>query len=187
MTHPDFHPTSGPIPNTYRVGTHHLYAGEYPGVKPTPGTLSANEKLEGLLDHGVNVFIDLTEAHELDPYHHHATAGGAARGITVLHERHAIRDVSTCSTEQMQQIVTTIDAHLEAGRSVYVHCWGGIGRTGMVLGCWMASKGVNAESALAVTQAGFDSMAKRGRFPASRRSPETEAQQAVVRGWATNR
>ncbi|MEI6739550.1 MAG: hypothetical protein WCK74_04480 [Gemmatimonadaceae bacterium] len=185
MTHPEFHPIPGPIPNTYRVGLHQLYGGEYPGAKPMPDTASANDKLAALLDNGVNVFIDLTEAHELDPYHQHATTGGEARGMTVLHERHAIRDVSTCPPEQMQQIVARIDEHLDAGRTVYVHCWGGIGRTGMVLGCWMVNQGVDPDTALSVTQAGFDSMAKRSRFPASRRSPETDAQQAVVRSWAT--
>lgn len=33
------------------------------------------------------------------------------------------------------RILDAIDARLEAGKSVYVHCWGGIGRTDTVAGC----------------------------------------------------
>jgi len=35
----------------------------------------------------------------------------------------------------MHEILDTIDAALSAKRIVYVHCWGGVGRTGTVIGC----------------------------------------------------
>ena len=32
---------------------------------------------------------------------------------------------------------------------VYVHCWGGIGRTGTVVGCWLVRHGMTGDEALA--------------------------------------
>ena len=36
-----------------------------------------------------------------------------------------------------QTILDDLDDLLERGRKVYVHCWGGSGRTGTVIGCWI--------------------------------------------------
>ncbi|MFZ5949388.1 MAG: fused DSP-PTPase phosphatase/NAD kinase-like protein [Candidatus Rifleibacteriota bacterium] len=30
---------------------------------------------------------------------------------------------------------------MAAGKPVYVHCWGGLGRTGVVVGCWSRRHG----------------------------------------------
>ena len=38
---------------------------------------------------------------------------------------------------------------LAGGRTVYLHCRGGIGRTGTVLGCYLVRQGQTAEEALA--------------------------------------
>ncbi|MSR27507.1 MAG: hypothetical protein EXS06_10930, partial [Planctomycetaceae bacterium] len=38
------------------------------------------------------------------------------------------------SPEGYDAILADIDAELAAGRPVYVHCWGGVGRTGTVVG-----------------------------------------------------
>lgn len=81
---------------------------------------------------GVNAFVDLTEAGEsgLKPYAH-MLADGAA------HRRMAIRDAGVPRTAaDMTAILDCIDGHLERGDVVYVHCWGGVGRTGTVVGCW---------------------------------------------------
>ena len=34
-------------------------------------------------------------------------------------------------------ILDALDGFLEQGRNVYVHCWGGSGRTGTIIGCWI--------------------------------------------------
>ena len=72
-----------------------------------------------------------------------------------------------------------IDGCLADGTPVYVHCWGGIGRTGTVIGCWLARNGFPGQAAL-------DRIAelRAGTPDAYKRSPETPAQRAFVIGFA---
>ena len=42
-----------------------------------------------------------------------------------------------------RQILDAIDTYLEQDRMVYVHCWGGSGRTGTVVGCWIRRHGLS--------------------------------------------
>ena len=49
----------------------------------------------------------------------------------------------------MKQILDVIDASLDEGKKVYVHCLAGIGRTGTVVGCWLVRHGRTGEQALA--------------------------------------
>jgi len=37
----------------------------------------------------------------------------------------------------MIQILNKVDELLKLGRVPYIHCWGGKGRTGTVVGCWL--------------------------------------------------
>jgi len=61
-----------------------------------------------------------------------------------------------------------------------VHCWGGVGRTGTVVGCWLARHGIaNGEEVL-------DHIARLRQGDLARRdrpSPETDTQRALVRSW----
>ena len=43
----------------------------------------------------------------------------------------------------MTRILDDVDAALADGGAVYVHCWGGIGRTGTVVGCWLVRHGLD--------------------------------------------
>ena len=38
---------------------------------------------------------------------------------------------SAVSAEEERQILDAIDSEISEGQKVYVHCWGGIGRTGL--------------------------------------------------------
>jgi protein-tyrosine phosphatase len=80
----------------------------------------------------------------------------------------------------MRAILDTIDGALAEGRTVYFHCWGGIGRTGTVAGCWLVRHGMRGAEALAVVDGHMRTTGKGRQVP---RSPETEAQCAYVRGW----
>ena len=133
-----------PIENCYWVDPGKLLAGEYPRNRDDA---SSRRKLQALTDAGVSAFIDLTEADEttrvdtLKPY-----AQWLQHGI---HRRFPIPDGSVPDSPAVTTVILdTIDEHLAAGRTVYVHCWGGVGRTGLIVGCWLARHGRRGEEAL---------------------------------------
>lgn len=166
-----------PWPNAYWVVPGLLLAGEYPGTKYD---VEARTKLEPLLDAGIRVFVDLTEAHELEPYEEVVRDLGAERGVAVEYRRIPVPDVSVPrSRETMVEILDALDDAIAGGRPVLVHCWGGIGRTGTAVGCFLVRRGASGEEALRRVAELFRGMEKsRGR-----RSPETREQEAYVRDW----
>ena len=95
----------------------------------------------GILAHGVTLFLDLTEAGELPSYERLVVA-------PVRHVRIPIRDFTVPTPEQMVAALDAIDAEIRAGGVVYVHCWAGCGRTGVVIGCWLVRHGAKPKEAL---------------------------------------
>ena len=160
-----------PIENCYWVIPGKLLAGEYPRNRDEA---SSRAKLAQLTDAGVAAFIDLTESDDhLEPYDQ--LLDGPS------HERFAIRDVSVpASPELTRDALDAIDGHLAAGRTVYVHCWGGVGRTGTIIGCWLARHyGEPGPAALERLRGLWRANPKSRR----RQSPETDEQREYVRGW----
>lgn len=51
--------------------------------------------------------------------------------------RHPIVDGSVTTVEKMVKILDTIDEAILRGGTIYIHCWGGRGRTGTVVTCWL--------------------------------------------------
>lgn len=168
-----------PIENCYRVAERFL-AGEYPR---TPDDGDAPAKLIALLGAGVTLFVDLTEADEhtwqgpLRPYADLLPALGDGRA---RHLRIPIRDVSVPSrAELVVEALDAIDAERARGGTVYLHCLGGIGRTGTIVGCWLAREGHVGAAALARLHELWRANPK----SASRRSPETREQEAYILAW----
>jgi protein-tyrosine phosphatase len=95
-----------------------------------------------VIERGVTLILDLTEEGELTPYLEHVPEG-------VRHVRLPVRDFSTPTREQITEALDLIDAELERGGVVYVHCWAGCGRTGVVVGCWLVRHGAPPQKALA--------------------------------------
>ena len=122
-----------------------LFGGCYPGELPT----------------GVDFVVDLTEEGELPAY--------AREGIE--HRRMAIVDFGTPTSDEMRRILDTIDEALGDGGTVFVHCRGGVGRTGTVAGCYLRRHGVSPAEAL---------QALAGR-------PETDEQRSMIRRWRPGR
>jgi protein-tyrosine phosphatase len=163
---------SPPILSSYLV-TERLLAGEYPGASDPD---AAERRLRAFAESGVTVFVDLTHpADALVPYEY-LLADGAAR------VSHPIVDLGTTTIPHMATILDDVDASLDARRSVYVHCWGGIGRTGTVVGCWLVRHGLDDGDPLRAI-----ARLRRGVPDAWAASPQTAAQRAMVTSWKRGR
>ena len=116
-----------PIENSYEV-TKNIYAGEYPRNKDED---SSYVKIKQFESFGITHFVDLTEAGELQPYEH-LLYNGAKR------LRFPIKDESIPqSTESVRGLIAKITKAIKGNpkAKVYIHCWGGVGRTGLIVGC----------------------------------------------------
>jgi protein-tyrosine phosphatase len=116
-----------------------------------PGSVDGHllpEQLEALIDTGVTLVVNLMEKSEtelmgsfMETYQPVLAGAARARGRTLRVERFPIVDRSIPTVEEMKLILRRINRELEAGGAVYVHCLGGIGRTGTVIGCYLVEQG----------------------------------------------
>lgn len=120
--------------HAYWVVPGKLLAGEYPGGK-TPE--KAARKIRALLNAGITSFVDLTEPGEM-------TWGGAPMVPyddllpgSARYARVPIPDRGVIDDAGYDAILAYIRAEIADGGVVYLHCWGGKGRTGTVVGAWL--------------------------------------------------
>jgi hypothetical protein len=173
-----------PTTRCYWVVPGRLLAGAYPGHHE-PAKHQAH--VESLWRAGIRTFVSLLEPDERnnagEPFADYATilyelaARSRERAECVAFP---IRDVSIPSTATMRAVLDFIDHELVAGRPVYVHCFGGIGRTGTVVGCWLRRHELVSSGEVLKVMA---TLRRADRERASWRSPETEEQIRFVLGW----
>jgi protein-tyrosine phosphatase len=166
-----------PIRGSYWLVDGTLLAGPYPVTYDRSAT---RESLAAFVDAGIRTFINLTETSEaLTDYDSVLQELAAERGLELKHLRHAIQDHGVpAQREQMTRILATLRDELAADRPVYVHCWGGIGRTGTVIGCWLVEEGLAGTAAI-------ERIAElRAGTPDCRvSSPETDDQRRYICEW----
>lgn len=172
-----------PFPRSYWVVPGKLLAGCYPGDKNRKG---AEAKLRGLLTCGIRVVVNLMEEDEFGhdgesfvPYEETIQRIAKEIGAEVECIRIPIPDLSAPSRELMVKILDRIDHAISTGKAVFVHCWGGKGRTGTVVGCYLARHGFAM---------GKDALQRieelRKNDPTSHEaSPETDSQRRLVKYW----
>ena len=169
--------------NTYWVIPGKFLAGEYPGDKELA---KAREKINRFLEVGVRHFIDLTEFGEsgLLPYEAILSEESRVAGIMTTYQRLPIRDNSVPSDAlHLAKILFTIDCRIRHGGAVYVHCWGEVGRTGLVVACWLQEQGRTPKAALEE----LSTLWKTTEKGAWRKSPETPEQVDWVKTWPQRR
>jgi protein-tyrosine phosphatase len=166
-----------PFQRSYWVAAAKLLAGVYPGA---PTADEAMLKLDALYDVGIRHVVSLMAESETNwqgepfrPYEQEF----AARGITCV--RLPLADGGVPAVDEMTRVLNAIDEALTEGTRTYVHCWGGKGRTGTVVGCWLVRHRVaptdEAVALIQVLQADCDGTLSP--------SPETTAQRNFVGEW----
>jgi hypothetical protein len=134
-----------PFQHSYWAEPGKLLAGCCPG---TGESAMIEEQLSGLFDAGGTLIVNLMETSEAALYHRLFDSYESilpnlclARGRTIRVEHFPIPDRSVPTAKRMKAILQSIREELGAGGVVYVHCLGGIGRTGTVIGCHLAEQG----------------------------------------------
>lgn len=168
---------STPIPYSYWVEPKRFLAGMYPGADEEAKT---RRRVRQIMEAGITFFLDLTAANQLKPYASVLQQEAILLGKSVTHQRLSIADFGVPTLAEMVEVLDTIDAALDAEQGVYLHCWGGTGRTGTVVGCYLVRHGMSGEAAL-------NKIAQlREAIPGSqlRSSPETEEQRQMILNWS---
>lgn len=168
-----------PISECYWVEPGRLLAGEHPGYwdERVP-----RRRIVGLLDAGIRVFIDLsTRTDGVNSYQRQLAKVCRDRGIDSEYLwRPLPAETVPDYAADVIDILRTVKLSLDAGQRVYVHCDDGLGRTGMVIGCWLVERGFDPEDAL-------DELARR--FAAMNKSrphcstPSSALQAEWVENW----
>jgi hypothetical protein len=167
-----------PIPESYWVVPGCFLAGGYPVHSRNQALIGPN--LTTFLEAGFNTFFDLTRPGERPPYLAELQDQAARYGISIQYQRLEIQDWSLPEHASMVTLLDAIDAALSAGRKVYLHCWGGIGRTGMTVGCWLVRHGLTGGQALIRLNELYRT-AEQSRL--YHQSPETDAQVQFILSW----
>jgi hypothetical protein len=159
-------------------------AGAYPSARD--GTDAARrERIAPIWNAGVRTFVSLVEDDERPygkPFASYSdvldamTPSGAAPAACL---RFGVVDGGLPSSATMRSVLDAIDLSLEAGRPLYIHCFGGMGRTATAVGCWLLRHGLASPSDV------FDVITRLRQADVTRRdrpAPEP-SQRAFVSAW----
>lgn len=161
-----------PVAESYWVIPDRFLAGKHPGGR---NLREIERRLAPLIEAGFDAFIDLTEPGELPPYDPYLPED-------VYYARMSIPDHGLPrDAAHMAGILATLDAALEAGRRVYLHCRAGIGRTGTVVACHLIDRGLAPAEALSKLNQLWLQSDRSDTWP---EVPETDEQRNFILGFA---
>jgi len=113
----------------------------------------SKEELMSLKTQGIGALVRLVESSESFVTKNDVNDAG-------LEEyNEPVQDFKAPTQEQIDKIIKYIDSHLERGIPVDVSCNAGIGRTGVILACYLVHKGSTVKDAIELLRK------KRGRLP----------------------
>ena len=136
--------------------------------------------------HGIRHVVNLMGSDEVNrhgkpfvPYEAQMTAIGHAMACNVKFDRWPIKDYGIPARSEMAKLLDLIDGSIENAMPVYVHCLGGLGRTGTVVGCYLARHGYAAGASVLEAIRVLRKNTATGNLS----SPETDQQIELVCSW----
>jgi ADP-ribosyl-[dinitrogen reductase] hydrolase len=102
--------------------------------------------------YATDVLVSLTEEHELGKLHILSLPGAAAAAGIRL-DRFAIPDGGVpADAAQFAKLVNRVMVHVSSGRTVVIHCRGGLGRTGVLAAACLRAAGFEANRAIEIVR-----------------------------------
>lgn len=111
--------------------------------QPQLGALARPSSLEDLLwlrRQGIELLISLTEDRPRRDWINEA-------GLLLLHV--PVEDMAAPTQAQLEHCLSAIARARQQNMGVAIHCGAGLGRTGVVLACYLVEKGLAAQNAIA--------------------------------------
>ena len=189
-----------PNPFSYWVVPNKFLAGDYPGThysyNPLTTLISCTHTIVGLhktkyhyfhtskqrhqsiINANIKHIIDLTETNERFLYFDKLDRLGANHNMIIQHHRFPITDRNVPSKSFMQTILNFIDDKIKKNQPIYLHCFRGLGRTGLVVGCYLARHGYSGDEALLLLNNLRNNTASKFRA-----SPQNQKQRDMVINW----
>ncbi|MQG51282.1 MAG: hypothetical protein FI695_04805 [SAR202 cluster bacterium] len=191
----------GPITYSYWVVPEKVLAGEYPGNQmrksgifrvlrtlldqsiafirhPLQGWPTEYKRVKKLLSAGVTNYLDLTQSEELLPYETLLKREAELLGMVVNYKRVPIKDQNITTIDEINKCISFINESIQSGNKVYIHCLRGLGRTGMIVGCFLVDQGLTGKQALKkITDL------RKSLLNSVLPSPQNKKQSGVVENW----
>lgn len=166
-----------------------IYAGEYPGDKDD---FECKLKIDSFHLCEFNYFYDLTERGELRPYRQYLGAEQEYHNFSIPdcgtpnETASVVRLLNEIITRSQRNHQSIIHGH----EKTYIHCWGGVGRTGTIIACyyayWLKGQGYTADE---IYQKAMDMLSESfSHCPKSkyRISPENQQQRDFIKMFIAN-
>ena len=192
------HQSSNPF--SYWIVPDKFLAGDYPGTHYSYNPLTtfisyihtiaglhatkyhyfhtSKQRQQSIINVNIKHIIDLTEANERSPYFDKIDSLAAKQNIIIRHHRFPITDRNISSKLFMQTILDFIDDKIQKNQPIYLHCFRGLGRTGLVVGCYLARHGYSGNKALPLIDSLRSHTASKFRA-----SPQNQKQRDMVTNW----
>ena len=172
-----------PFGESYWVVPGKLLAGFYPGDLMPEGT---RKKLTSLMSVGIRHVVNLVPKDETNlygqvfiPYMDVLEETARLQGLQVTVARLPIQVYEVPTVQEMSVILDGIDQNSKAHRPVYVHCVGGRGRTGLVIGCYLIRHGIASPATVLEVIRGL----RRNMVESYLPSLDNEIHEFFIRGW----